>query len=259
MSRRRLTRIVLIGLVAAVAAAPVALAAGAPVPGARYKGVGDQGVLVSFTLSSDGTLVTSYQLFDVPGNNCSFSSAAGPQGFPGVPIVRNAFSYDVHPLTSVVFDGTFTGPASASGTLRLYQSATGQTPACDSGTLNWTATTTSTPPGGPGSGSGGSGGSSGSGGPGHHKPFLTRITLRRASLRWLTGQIASPAGACRAGRKVFLWRGLRRIATTKAKAGGKFSFPRSVMVRGRAVRASTATMNVKSGVCAAGSSKFIKG
>lgn len=254
MSGRRLTRIALIALVAAVAAAPVALAAGAPVPGATYKGVGDHGVLVSFTLSPDGTLVTSYQLFDVPGNTCSFSSAAGPQGFPGVPIANNTFSYEVHPLTSVVFHGTFTGPTSASGTLRLYQSATGQTPACDSGTLNWTATNTSTPPGGTGSGPGGSGS-----GPGHHRPFLTRISLRRASVRWLTGRIASPAGSCRAGRKVILWRGSRRIATTKAKAGGKFSFARSLKVRGRAVRVSTATMNVKSGVCAAGSSKFIKG
>jgi len=252
MNRPRLTRIVLISLVVAAVAAPVALASGAPVPGATYKGTGPHGAIVNFTLSPDGTLVTSYQLFNVPANTCSFNSAAGPQGFPGVPIHDNAFSFDVHPFTSVVFHGSFTGPTSAAGTLRLYQGATGQSPPCDSGTLNWTATTTSTPPAGSGPGGSGSG-------PGHHKPFLTRVSLRRSSSRWLTGQIASPAGACRAGRKVVLWRGSRRIASTKTKAGGKFSFSRSLKVRGRAVRASTATMSVKSGVCAAGSSKFIKG
>jgi hypothetical protein len=75
----------------------------------------------------------------------------------------------------------------------------------------------------------------------------------------LTGRIASPVGACRAGRTVYLWRGSRRIASTTAKTAGKFSFPRSVKVRGRAVRASAPTHNVKTGVCAAGSSTFIKG
>jgi hypothetical protein len=75
----------------------------------------------------------------------------------------------------------------------------------------------------------------------------------------LTGRIASPVGACRAGRTVYLWRGSRRIASTTAKTGGKFSFPRSVNVRSRAVRASAPTHNVKAGVCAAGSSTFIKG
>ena len=59
--------------------------------------------------------------------------------------------------------------------------------------------------------------------------------------------------------KVILWRGDRRMASTKSKAGGRFSFPRTASIRGSFVRASTPAGNVKAGACAAGSSTFIKG
>jgi hypothetical protein len=49
------------------------------------------------------------------------------------------------------------------------------------------------------------------------------------------------------------------LATTKSKAGGKFSFRRAASIRGSFVRASTPARNVNAGACAAASSKFIRG
>jgi hypothetical protein len=254
MSRRRLTGILLIVLAGAIAVPALALAADAPVPGASYTGVASDGAQVRFTVSPDGTLVDSYQLTGVQGNTCSLFANGDAGAWPGAPIEQSAFSYQLR--TAITFAGSFTGPQSAAGMFDFHQDATSQTPACDTGTVSWTATTTAAPPPGQ-SGSNGSG--SGGAGGGHRRPFVTRVMLRRGSAEWLTGLIASPVGACRAGRTVYLWRGNRRIGSTKAKKRGKFSFARSLAVRGRMVRASTPTRNVKTGVCAAASSKFIEG
>lgn len=264
MSPRRLTAF----LAMVFGSLACATAAGATaVPGATYTGSAADGARIKFTISADGKLVNSYQFVGVQAATCQFYSNGMAPEWPGAPIANNAFSYQLIRSgieTSIWFNGTFPGPQSASGTFELRQDATNQNPACDTGTVSWTATTTATPGGSGGSGGSGSGGSgsggsgSGSGG-GHGRKFKTRVTLRRASARQLTGRIMSPAGACRAGRKVILWRGKRRIASTKAKAGGKFSFARSQRIRGRFVRASAPTRRVRAGSCAAASSKLIRG
>lgn len=105
----------------------------------------------------------------------------------------------------------------------------------------------------------GSGGGAGPGGGGHTPKFATRVTFRKASCTLQRGQIKSSMGRCRAGRTVILWRGNRRIASTKSKAGGNFSFARTASVRGRAVRASTLARSMQAGACAAACSVFIKG
>lgn len=236
-----------------LASASTALAAA--IPGAPYAGVAADGAAVRFTVSSDGTLVDSYFVtgaigHESSGGTCMFTGEGVSGQWEGAPIVDDSFEY--HLYTAILFQGAFTGAQSASGTFRFYDAATSQTPACDTGTVSWTATTSSHPAAGGSQGGGGSGG-------GHKPGFLTRVTFRKASNKLLRGQIKSPMGTCRVGRTVVLWRGKRRMGSTKSKAGGKFSFRRTASIRGSFVRASTPVRNVKAGACAAGSSTFIKG
>jgi hypothetical protein len=197
------------------------------------------------------------------GTGCRFLGEGDSGVWPGAPIVNNAFSYQVG--VDIVFQGTFPGSQSAAGTFRFFTPPSSTTAGCDTGTVSWTATTTATPPPGGGTGGGGSGSGtpSGSGGgtggkPSKHK-FATRLSFHKLSSKLVGGQIRSSNVACRAGSTITLWRGSRRIATTRSKAQGKFQFARSAKVRGHAVRASVAARTVKSGICAAGSSTFIKG
>ena len=263
MSPRRLFAALMVVLASAIA---VASAVASPVPGATYTGTAADGAQVKFTVSSDGTLVTSYYLVGVPGNDCSFyTNAEGPE-WPGTPIAQNAFDYE-HTgsglvATSISFRGSFPGPQSASGTFNLHQDATSDSPACDTGTVNWTATTSAQPPAtgsGPGSGPGGSTGSGAGGGAGHRLAFATRIHLRRLSRALVGGRISSPNLTCRARRRVYLWRGSRRIASTMSKANGSYAFPRSAAIRGRRVRVSLPGRTVDAGTCMAASSSFIEG
>ena len=272
MSPRRLIGILAVVLAAAIA---VASAAANPVPGATYTGVASDGAQVKFTVSPDGTLVTSMTLVNVQGDTCSFFTNDQSPGWPGAPIAQDAFDYRASSSGAVVtrtkFQGAFPGAQSASGTFNIHQDSTGPptststSPACDTGTVSWTARTTSTPPapgsGAPGSGNGGSGGpgSGGSGpvGGGQHPTFVSRLRLRRLSRTRLGGRIRSPSGACRGRRTIILWRGSRRIASTTSNANGSFSFPRSAAVRGRRVRVSSPWLGVSGGTCAAASSTFI--
>ena len=248
MRPRRAIVILAAVLACASAAAP---AGAAPIAGATYTGTAADGAQVSFTISPDGTLVTSYQLVGVPGNTCSFFANGDAGAWPGAPIEDNAFTY--HLRTAIALQGSFAGTRSASGTFDFHQDATSQTPACDTGLVRWTASTTANPV--PGQGGGGGPGS----GPGRrHHSIATRISLRR-SPRKLGGRVTSPTGGCRAGRTVILWRGSRRIGSTRSKAGGSFSFARSPQLRGRPVRVSTPARTARAGACAAASSTFIKG
>jgi hypothetical protein len=255
MTVRRLSIIVVVMLASAIAAAS---AAAGPIAGATYNGTAASGARVTFTVSPDGTLVTSYRIGAVAGGPCQILAEGDNGVWPGAPIVANAFTYSYSSYSAITFSGSFTGAQSASGTFRLDTPRVNGAPGCDTGTVDWTASTSAAaPPGSGGSSGGGPGG--GPGGAGHRHVFVTRITFRKASKLVLRGQIKSPHGACRAGRTVILWRGTRRIASTKSKAGGKFSFPRTALVRGRHVRASTPARNMQAGTCAAASSTFIKG
>lgn len=271
-----------------------------PIAGATYNGVAADGATVTFTVSSDGTLVDSYKVSGVHVGACQFVGEGDTGIWPGAPIANDAFEYQFY--DAILFAGTFPGAQSASGTFRFYDPATSETAACDTGSVSWTATTTATPPSsgsgggsgtgtgsgsgtgtGAGSGSGtgtgtgsGSGGGTGTGtgtgtgsGTGTGTPpgtggrrtpsFATRVALRRLSGQLLAGRIHTPSAACRAGRRVTLWRGSRRIASTRSKADGEFSFDPAASLRGHSVRASVAARAVRSGLCAAGSSTFIAG
>ena len=231
---------------------------GAAIPGATYSGVASNRGTVTFTVSADGTIIQSFAISPMFGMSCEiFVGAANVGEWPGAPIVDNAFDYEAPSLMS--FKGTFSGAQSATGTIELTQP--GPPPECDTGVVTWTASTTATPPppgGGNGNGNGGGNGGGGKGGGGKHQ-FASHVVLRKVSPRLYGGHITSVNRACATGRKVVLWRGARRIATTKSKAGGKFSFVRSPKVHGLRVRASVAARAVKAGICMAGSSTFIAG
>jgi hypothetical protein len=246
-----------------LAALAVVPAAADPIPGATYNGVAADGAGITFTVSSDGTLVDSYQVLGAHGASCDLQAAGASGVWPGAPITNNAFDYEGLYTTGFVFTGKFQGAQKASGTMRLYQ------PGCDSGTVSWTATTTASPGQGAG-GSGGSGGGTGSSGGGggtsggsvgsvSGHAFATHVLFRRLSRKILGGRLSSSRSGCEAARTVILWQGSHRLARTKSKANGRFSFRRSARVRGRAVRASVLSMRLKTAICEAGSSPFVKG
>jgi hypothetical protein len=267
-----------VGLALAVPGAALADA----IPGAAYTGDADGGT-ITFTISSDGTLVASYQVnhalgdqVNAPGG-CVFNAGGDAGVWPGAAIVNDAFSYDAG--TAIQLQGSFTGAHTASGTLRFDNAPQGDSHGCDTGTVSWTATTTATPPSGGGSGGSGSGGSgsggsgsggsgsgsggSGSGGSGttgthHRRSITTRVVLRKLSTRRLGGRLTASQRACRAARVVVLWRGSKRIGTTRTSAGGGYSFPLSRSLRGRAVRAAAASYSSTSLLCEAASSIFIR-
>lgn len=247
-ARRSTLTVALIAAALSLVAALPAVASPA-VPGATYSGVAAGGADITFTLSPDGTIVTSYRI-DAHGDTCVFTAEGQNGGWPGAPVNGNSFEYQLGP--NIDFKGRFTGAQSASGTFRLYDEATAATTACDTGTVDWTATTaTAPPPGGGGPGGGGHGPSGGK------SEFGTRVKLRKASQSRLSGRIISAEGACRADRKVTLWRGSHRIESTKSKVNGTFSFGRPTSVRGRRIRASVPALSVNAGLCEAGSSVFI--
>jgi len=265
-TRGRLTISLALGLLVSL---PGVAWAGA-VPGATYAGTTAVGGSLTFTVSSDGTLVDSYDVSGVHGHapngsGCEFAGGGDAGVWPGASITNNAFTYDVG--TAIDFDGVFTGAQSAAGTVRFDDPQEGASPGCDTGKVNWTAATTATPPAGGGSGSGGgsagdSGGgdSSGTGGGKHSKPSVaTRVVLRKLSAKRLGGQLTASQEPCRAVRTVFLWRGSRRLGSTRTSTGGRYTFRLPASMRGRAVRATVKKLSTRTFVCAAGSSTFIRG
>jgi hypothetical protein len=177
---------------------------------------------------------------------CQFFSAADSQGWDGALISNNAFAYRYS--DAIEFSGTFPGAQSASGTYRVNVQPSGGT-RCDTGVVRWTATTTATPPPGTGPGAPGNPGT----GSGPHSKFATRVVLRKLSQKRAGGRITSPNKLCVGrGRTVILWRGSRRIASTKTRADGSYWFARTAAVRKHRVRASVPA----TALCAAGSSKY---
>jgi hypothetical protein len=236
--------------VLAVASAIVAVPAfAAPIGGATYTGVAADGAQVTFTVSPDGTLVDSYRFDGVFGNDCMFFGEGDQGVWQGAPIHNNAFTYSLGSAMS--FAGAFSGKQSVSGTFQMHQDAIENRPACDTWSVNWTASTTATPGG---SGGGGNGG----GGHGGTLAIATRVSLRRGSAK-LLGALHSSSKACLVSRTVILWRGSRRMGHTSSRAGGKFYFARKASLRGSHVRASVLARTVRGGLCSAGSSTFIRG
>ena len=249
----------------ALAAAASALAGGQAradaIPGAVYAGSAQDGASVTLTVASDGTSVTAYRISNVPGSTCTFNAEGDARIWEGAPIVDGAFDYALE--DAIVLHGTFPGAQTAAGTFRFDDHATAATPACDTGTVSWTASTTAAPPAS--SGGGGQPGGSQPSGPSGARPapakprFATHVTFRRLSRTRLGGKLSSASRSCRAGRLVTLWRGQRRVATTRTRSDGSFGFARAKSLRGRDVRAAAPASTLKGAVCAAGSSRFVKG
>jgi len=277
------TAVMTASLAALLNGAGFAAAAAQPVAGATYSGTAADGGSVTFTVSSDGTLVDSYEISGVSGmepngGTCSFLGEGELGDWPGAPITGEVFSYDIG--SSLHFQGSFTGAQAASGTFRFDDPAAGTAPACDTGVVTWSAATAATPPvsgggaggggtggsgtGGSGTGGGGTGGSgTGGSGSGRTAPPSTRSVTSRVVLRRLAGDrvggtVQSNALVCRAWRTVFLWRGSKRVRSVRTGARGVYSLAVWRGIRGRPVRATVAERRHAGITCAAGSSTFIR-
>jgi hypothetical protein len=255
-------------------------AAGAdPIPGATYVGTASDGASITFTVSSDGTLIDSYLITGAHGFyagmsdqvTCEFFAGGDSGVWAGAPLAGGSFSYT---LGQTTFSGSFPGAQSASGTFDLNLPAAESFPSCDSGSVSWTATTTATPP--PGGSGGGGGGASGGGSPGgggagsgggstaggsplpstSPKLVTERLTLARLRGDTFGGRIHTTGAACVARRTVYLWRGKRRIAHTKTNARGQYSF--KVKGAGRkGLRVSVPAVHIAGVTCGAASSVYI--
>ena len=131
----------ILGLAVAVAAAVSLLsmphASAQPVGGATYTGAITGCAeppcgTVHFTVSGDGSQVQGFTAYDVPGDVCEFQ---GPWLFPiPLDIVGDSFGPGIPGLYEV--SGSFPSEGNAEGTLRLVVDE----PPCDSGVVDWTAT-----------------------------------------------------------------------------------------------------------------------
>lgn len=125
--------------VAAVGLAVVASAGANHIAGATYNGTISGAGTLTFTVTADGTSISSLSApGPIPGNSCTFSNVSVNYVTP-LPITNHTFNDSSPPL---YFAGSFPGSQSASGTFRINDTSV----PCDTGTLSWSATTTSAPP-----------------------------------------------------------------------------------------------------------------
>ncbi|HEX6700347.1 MAG TPA: hypothetical protein VF101_06400 [Gaiellaceae bacterium] len=135
MRCRRLSIAVILAVVGWLAAAP---ADANHIPGATYRGTHSGGGTVQFTVSADGTRVTSYGVFMIPiaGGGTCFAATA-PE-FAGIPIVNHEFAKS----GEFVFTGSFPRAGVAQGTLAFRNAPS---PCGTTATFTWTATAGSGP------------------------------------------------------------------------------------------------------------------
>jgi hypothetical protein len=134
---------VLLALVALIQVVAVSPARANHIAGATYNGTHAQGGTVSFTVTPDGSGISSFSVGGpIQGDTCSFPSGSSTNYVQPLPIVNHAFSDTTPPLTE---SGSFPGPQSASGTFRI-KTQVFPGPSCDSGEVAWNATTTASPP-----------------------------------------------------------------------------------------------------------------
>jgi hypothetical protein len=221
-----------LALVAVAFAATAVPALASPVSGATYNGRTADGAYVRFTVSANGKQVDSYEITGVVGDTCQFSAEGNAPAFPGAPIKGNAFTYGFDGAFS--FSGKFNGAQSATGTYHFHRNAVGAQPACDSGVVSWTATAAKT-------------------------TIQTRVSLRKMALSRIGGQITAGRGTCTRSRTVTLWRGNKKIRSTRSGNGGSYWFARTAAVRGRRVHVTVATRMVTGAICSAATSKTVGG
>jgi hypothetical protein len=218
-------------VVAVVCAATAVPALASPVPGATYNGRTANGAYVRFTVSANGTQVDSYEITGVVGDTCQFSAQGTEPAFPGAPIKSNAFTYGFDQAFSL--SGRFPGARSATGTFHFHRDAIGAQPACDSGVVRWTATTTA------------------------GTAVKTRVSLHTMALSRLGGRITAKSATCTRGRTVRLWRGKHELRSTRSGKGGSFWFAHTAALRGRRVHVTVAKRAVRGAICGAASSNTV--
>lgn len=106
---------------------------------AIYNGPHSGGGTISFTVTGDGSGISSVTATNVPGDSCTFEESSTEYATP-LPISNHAFSDPTPPMS---FSGSFPGVQTAQGTLRI----TSSNPPCDTGDVTWNATTTASPAG----------------------------------------------------------------------------------------------------------------
>ena len=266
-AQQRTRRGVALGLPLMLVLASGARADGAAVPGATYSGVASDNASVTFTISSDGTLVDGYSITGATGqepggHTCDFVAGGRPGSWPGAPIDGNAFAYTLG--SAIMFRGTFTGPQTAAGSFRLSDPQHGPDPACDTGVVDWTAGTTATPPGGTTDGGTTTGGTTGGGSGGganstsYKTPtYPTWVSLKKRSDERFAGSVRAASRMCIGRRSVYLMVGRRRVATVRTNARGNYQLRITSKLRKQRVRAAVPTRSTAGGICAAGSSRFI--
>jgi hypothetical protein len=134
-SRRLSTVAVTAGAVGLMACLLAGSAQAFHIPGATYSSaVGN--IRGSFTVSPDGSGITSVHGENLPGNTCTFITVDRTYTTP-LPIINHAFN-DTSP--SFTFRGSFQAKQSAQGVIRVR--STGGPVPCDTGELPFNATTT---------------------------------------------------------------------------------------------------------------------
>jgi hypothetical protein len=109
------------------------------IPGATYNGTHAGGGTVSFTVTADGSGISSFTVGGpVQGNICTFGGSTITFAQP-LPIVNHAFNSSSGTTT---LNGTFGGVQQANGSFRIK---TFPPFSCDSGIVTWTAQTTASP------------------------------------------------------------------------------------------------------------------
>lgn len=109
---------------------------------ATYTGAIAGGGTVEFDVSADGAAITRFKTLDVVRGSCAFSDTEVIGAFP---ITNHAFQGQNAELS---FGGSFNAVQAAQGTVSITRPEVPPAPACASGELTWTATTTAPPPAG---------------------------------------------------------------------------------------------------------------
>jgi hypothetical protein len=116
------------------------------IAGATYSGSIDGGGTLQFRVSGDGSGVEHFEVHDV---ECDGIIVDIEQDFTPPLVIGqdHTFSQMGFGIQRLSFTGSFPSPGTATGTVRYEQSSLPFVqPACDSGTLNWNATTDAPPP-----------------------------------------------------------------------------------------------------------------
>jgi hypothetical protein len=107
-----------------------------------YSGVAADGATVRLTVAANGTRVQSYRFTHVigretAGRGCTFEGDGAAGVWAGVAITHGSFAYRLG--DALRFRGRLRNASVIHGTFSFYVPGVGQTPACTTGTVRFTA------------------------------------------------------------------------------------------------------------------------